>query len=496
MSTIIRGFLASAIELGNDEVYYWTYALYPDWSHYDHPPMIGLLIQLFSFNLSIDSAFFIRLGSIISASLCSWLIFLIAKEIKNEQVGLISVLLYTSSFYAMVIGGIFILPDAPLCLFWLLSVFLMLKIIKAKDSSDKLNTLFVYLGFSIALAVLSKYSGILLWLAFVAYLCFFDRSKIRRSSFLIFNLICIFGVLPILYWNVTNDFGSFQYHSGRIGFELFNMNLFFKEVGGEFIYHNPIVYSLILLAILNWWRRRLNIQPQYIRLLFFISLPLIFMVFTISFFKPSLPHWSGPAYLTLLVIPAIYIQQKLTKNKYLLIILCLFVMIAGLSLAYLQIKTGIVKLDSHESEYKKGMNDPTLDLFGWEQLADKFKLIYNQELKDGLITEKAMLISDRWFPSAHLDYYIAKPLDLNLFVMGSKEDIHKYYWINQQRKSLNLGEDAYFITLSTMYSNPAKHLSSYFERIELMNRIPILRKDEIVKYAFVYKLHRLKKVIP
>ena len=27
-------------ELGNDEVYYYTYALQPDWNHFDHPPMV------------------------------------------------------------------------------------------------------------------------------------------------------------------------------------------------------------------------------------------------------------------------------------------------------------------------------------------------------------------------------------------------------------------------------------------------------------------------
>jgi len=198
-STIVRGFLASVLELGNDEVYYWTYALYPDWSHYDHPPMVGLFIQLFSFNLNIDSEFFIRLASIVSGSLCSWMIFLIAKEIKNEQIGLISVLLYISGFYATVITGIFILPDSPLCLFWLVSVLLMLKIINTTNSKNKLSAYLICLGFTIAFAMLSKYSGILLWLGFVSYLFFYDRSKMKTNSFFIFNVIALLGLLPILY---------------------------------------------------------------------------------------------------------------------------------------------------------------------------------------------------------------------------------------------------------------------------------------------------------
>jgi len=42
--------IACFTELGNDEVYYYTYALQPDWNHFDHPPMVGLLIRLTTIN--------------------------------------------------------------------------------------------------------------------------------------------------------------------------------------------------------------------------------------------------------------------------------------------------------------------------------------------------------------------------------------------------------------------------------------------------------------
>ena len=54
INLIIKSIPASMIELGNDEVYYWTYALFPDWSHFDHPPMVGITIQLFTLNLTFD----------------------------------------------------------------------------------------------------------------------------------------------------------------------------------------------------------------------------------------------------------------------------------------------------------------------------------------------------------------------------------------------------------------------------------------------------------
>ena len=46
ISTLIRVFIAGTLEFSVDEVYYWTYAMFPDWSHFDHPPMVAFLIYL------------------------------------------------------------------------------------------------------------------------------------------------------------------------------------------------------------------------------------------------------------------------------------------------------------------------------------------------------------------------------------------------------------------------------------------------------------------
>ena len=127
ISALVRGILAVWMEFGNDEVYYWTYALYPDWSHFDHPPMVGWVIQLFSLNLLFDSEFFIRLASVVFMTANTYIIFRIGKELKDAQTGLYAALLFTASIYAFVITGIFIMPDTPLMLFWLLAVWMAIR---------------------------------------------------------------------------------------------------------------------------------------------------------------------------------------------------------------------------------------------------------------------------------------------------------------------------------------------------------------------------------
>ena len=97
VSALLRGFFAYFLEFGNDEVYYWTYAMFPDWSHFDHPPMVGWFIQLFSCNLLFSSEFFVRLSSVVFMTLNTYLIYLIGKLVKNEQTGFYAALLYTAS---------------------------------------------------------------------------------------------------------------------------------------------------------------------------------------------------------------------------------------------------------------------------------------------------------------------------------------------------------------------------------------------------------------
>ena len=74
---IIKIAVAGLVELGNDEVYYWTYALQPDYNHFDHPPVVGLLIRLTSLNLHWASGISLRLGAILGCALSSYFIFFI-----------------------------------------------------------------------------------------------------------------------------------------------------------------------------------------------------------------------------------------------------------------------------------------------------------------------------------------------------------------------------------------------------------------------------------
>ena len=116
LGLIIKFFIAAFTELGNDEVYYWTYAVYPDLSHFDHPLMTGLFIQLSTINLLFDSELFIRLSSLLSGLICTILIFKTGAMIKDERSGFFAALLYNASFIHLLLQELlFFLTHLSFC---------------------------------------------------------------------------------------------------------------------------------------------------------------------------------------------------------------------------------------------------------------------------------------------------------------------------------------------------------------------------------------------
>ena len=135
-----------------------------------------------------------------------------------------------------------------------------------------------------------------------------------------------------------------------------------------------------------------------------------------------------------------------------------------------------------------GENDFTQDIYGWREIGTRFRQRADEEEKRGTMHPNSGVISFRWFPGAHLDFYAAYPANRDLFLIGSLTDIHKYAWINESRGSLIEGKDYYYIAPSNYYRDPYKIFEHYFNKIEAIDTIKIERGREIMRYAFVYRM--------
>lgn len=500
-SILIRSIAASLVELSNDEVNYWLYAVYPDLSHFDHPPMVGYIINIFTLNLTFQSELFIRLASIIIGSINTILIFIITRKLKNDIAGLYAALLYNSSLYCFVISGIFIMPDTPLLLFWLLTFLLLIDSITKEEISKSSKTNLLIAGFTIGLAMLSKYTGVFLWVGIILYIFFYNRKWLKIKETYISLFITLITFSPVIIWNIKNNFISFTFQSGRVNIfqSGFNPEFVITEVLGEFFYNNPVIFILAVVSLIYFFKNIELKQDKNLILILLWSLPIIILFIIFSFTKRTLPHWSAPGYTGLIILISLVtynklkIKEKLTlfpKTITFAFLLCFLIVL----LSVIQIKTGVLYSDTKNIEPTNlGKNDLSLDLYGMNQLREEFKKISNTDVKYKIMDSNYYIISFRWFPAANFDYYISRYIGKKTYAYSSIDNIRNYFFINEKKGEIPPASDCYFICSSRDFKNPSEIYKDYFGNITPPDTVRIYRNDKNVMNYFIFRLRNLKR---
>ena len=104
----------------------------------------------------------------------------------------------------------------------------------------------------------------------------------------------------------------------------------------------------------------------------------------------------------------------------------------------------------------------------------------------------AVIISNQWFPAAHLDYYVAHPLNMKLYAFGPLFDIHNFAWLNVQNGPIKKGADAYYISASNYSSVPDSLYKKYFSLVESPVVIHQYRNKTAVRNFYIYRMKNFK----
>jgi Dolichyl-phosphate-mannose-protein mannosyltransferase len=494
--TVIKLIIASTISLGNDEVYYWTYALNLQWNYFDHPPFVAWLIRATTANLYIHNELAVRLGAIISSTIGTVIVYKTGKLLLNERVGWLAVLLYSSSFYCSIIAGTFILPDSPQMVFWLWSIFLLLKINKSIRQGLPTLNLWCWFGVVTGLCMMCKIHGIYLWVGVIMFALFSNRKLMVQKGMYVSLLISLIIISPFIIWNVQHHFITYTYHSNRVS--LFHAGInpiaFAREIGGQIFYNNPILFFLTWMAIFSFIKTKHHLLKSEIQLLLYCALPLIATLIFLSIFRDTLPHWSGPAYSCLIFLSALKLESvRLSKVKAIIgagMLFFLFVVSAGL----IAINFYKGTFSPQKSAINLGAGDPTLDLYGWKETG---RIIdSNYRLDKSSIKNKTVhtIVITKWFPAAHLDFYVCSKTALHTYGIGEVFDLHQYYWSNQTKQKLTTGDNAYYIVPSNLYDeNSINFIKSQFRNCTPPIIAPIFRNGVMCKNILLYRLNGYKE---
>lgn len=490
--TIIRIILACLVELGNDEVYYYTYALHLQKNYFDHPPAVAILIKLFTANLLLQQQVFIRLGSIVFAAIATWIVFNIGKLIRNERTGWFAAVLYSTSLYSSIIAGTFILPDSPQVVFWLAAIWAMLQlVIIYRDNKKGIYTQWLLFGLLTGLCVMCKVHGIFLWAGMGLYMLFYNRKMFLHPGFYIAVIITAVIISPIFIWNIENNFITWRYHSERVIVQRFKVDIdsFIQVFFGQLFYNNPLNVFILIAALVNGRKNKI-LPADTNRVLLLCGLPIIICVTGIALFRSVLPHWSGPGFLTLSFISAAFLDKKLEAGISIFrtvlkssVIFIIILAVAGV---------GVIKLYpgtiGSTSTANYGDNDFTLDMQGWTQFGEDFKAWQTDAVVKKEIAAGLPFVCNKWFPGAHIEYYVARPNNSYVVGVGNLNDLHQYVWLNHYRPALQPGGNALCIIPSNYPQDPAIAYGAHFQLIKLLHTFTETRGGSITRYFNVYLL--------
>jgi 4-amino-4-deoxy-L-arabinose transferase-like glycosyltransferase len=487
---LIKLILAFVLELGNDEAYYWLYSQYWQWNYFDHPPMVAVWIRLFTANLLLEQyEGFIRLGSVVSSALSTWFLYKTVALLHSPKAGWFTAVLYSVSFYSGITAGLYILPDSPQMVFWTLALLLIAKI--TKDPHQWGNWLLF--GVVAGLCIMSKVHGAFLWIGLGGYILFQKPEWLKKPQLYIAFLITLLIISPIVFWNVRYDFATFRFHSNRVDVDelIVQWKFFFKELASQIGFNNPVNFFLILFALMAWFRKRIGYQPA-LAIYTFIGLPLAFLLLFISIFRNvTLPHWSGPAYVSLLPLAGVWLAtiSKTAFPKVLYWSLGIFFVVY---LGYSSVIKFYPGTYGSKNEDDFGRGDITLDMYGWREASKQFRVLYENDVKQGLMPQDAVMVTSNWW-GAHVEYYFARPSQLKMIGLGKPQHLNEYRWTNVYRKNeVNLDKAYCIIPADDKYYVP----SDFFQQKELALIIEVKRNGKPAHKFSVYRLKGIKKEVP
>lgn len=488
--SFIKLFLAFILELGNDEAYYWLYSQYWQWNYFDHPPMVAVWIRLFTANLALDHLEgFVRLGSVVGSALSSWFLYRTASMLHSERAGLFAAVLYHVSFYSGITAGLYILPDSPQMVFWTLALLLIVKITRDENGWR----LWLLFGAVAGLCIMSKVHGAFLWIGLGGFILFQRNSWLKKPQLYIALLITTIIISPIFFWNVYYDFATFRFHSNRVDVDelVFQWKFFFKELSMQIGFNNPINVFIVLAALVAWFRGKVVYQPA-LAVYTFVAIPLSVLLLFVSIFRNvTLPHWSGPAYVSLMPLAAVWLAG-VSKNRFPKILgWALGIFLFGY-LSYSAVVKFYPGTYGSQKEENFGRGDITLDMYGWRKASQVFDSLHRDDVAKSLVPRNAALVTTHWW-GAHVEYYFGRANGLKMMGIGGPQYLNEYLWTNKWRQAEVDLDNAYcIIPVDDKYRIPP----GWFEKIELALTITVNRNGKPAHKFLVYRLRGMKKPVP
>ncbi len=209
--SIARLSLFYGVPIHPDEAYYWVWSTRLEASYYDINPGIAYYIKLFTLLLG-DTYMAFKVGACSASILTMIFTYLSAREAGlNSRLSALVIFTMTilPSFF---IGSLLLLPDTGLLLAWSASLYLSLRYMRRQEIFIfYCLCIFLGLGFLFKQTMAAFVIALGIWYIF----SYKEYPLFKSKHFYLGILLAALSLLPILIWNIKNDWGqalAMKYH--------------------------------------------------------------------------------------------------------------------------------------------------------------------------------------------------------------------------------------------------------------------------------------------
>jgi len=489
-SALVRFVGAFNLGLGNDEAYHFLYAKHPALSYYDHPPMMAW-VEMAGLTLvgKGTPAWALRTGFIALFAGSTWLLARLTSRYYGGWAGFMAGFLLNVTGYYGLAAATFVLPDGPLLFFWLLTIDRLSVALEGSDAR-RLRP-WVWVGLAWGGALLSKYHAVFIPLGTALYVVLHRPMRhwlVRTGPYLAFALgLMLFS--PVVLWNASHDWASFLFQGGRaVGSWVPRPDYLLKAILAQAGYMFPWIWVPLVVILIRKCRRWPTVTSAAERLWLCLAVVPLGVLTSVACFRPVLPHWGLIGLVSLFPILgdtwAARLARRPEPTRGLLVasacfsLLFLILTISEFRYGWLQrgVRGGWGLVDTR--------TDPTLDLYGWDQIADRI-------IELGLLDDADTFVFTRyWYQSAQLAYALG--MQHPVLCYNADDPRGFAFW---SRPEDWIGRNGVLVVVGEPDAQP-RYFGRWFSRVEAVTSFWVERNGKPVRRIELYRCIRQRAAYP
>ncbi len=466
------------LDLVQDEAQYWDWSRTPQLSYFTKGPLVAYIIGISTWIFG-DGVMAVRLGAMVCATFTQIVLYTgLAISWGKPRLGL-SCLIIFNTLIIFQVSGILMTTDSPLLLCWTVGFFTLGEAVKNPGRQWP----YVVLCLAVAMGILAKY----MMLAFIpcAFLFGFVLYKKRELPSVFWQRLVpcllvgsVLGLLPIVLWNMQNDFVGLKHvlHQGGMAGSraksFFNLHRFPEYVGSQLgVFYPWWLFMAVYGAVAGFFSlfgrqykvtKNLSVAQSALLTTFFWPVWGFFLVWSLH--TKVNANWSAVSYIAGLILAAVFWDRlwdiyggKNWKVWLWPLIGAVFVLIA-LVHDWLPVPR-TVTVPGLKKTYE--VRSPALRLKGFSDLGQKVGILRAEKFQD---PEHVFLFGLHYDMTSVLSYNV--PGQERAFCGGVHRRLNQYdLWPGPENLK---GYDAVFVR-KKFRSKVHEDIKPLFERIEMIH---------------------------